>query len=149
MSELSTLGFPYSPLPHPRSTPIIITVVAKALAGAIRRDMNLSSINKIGYKEPTEIQKKVIPYILIGRDILGCAQTGTGKTHTIMGNKEYVGFFNILLEYLTDMKQKVNITIIEIYNDTCYDILNKNNIIYQRLKAHRNMSFFFKMNFNL
>ncbi len=40
----------------------------------------LSSISNIGYKEPTEIQKKAIPNILIGRDILGCAQTGTGKT---------------------------------------------------------------------
>ena len=40
----------------------------------------LQSINEIGYKIPTEIQKKAIPYILIGRDILGCAQTGTGKT---------------------------------------------------------------------
>ena len=40
----------------------------------------LSSVNNIGYIEPTEIQKKVIPYILTGRDILGCAQTGTGKT---------------------------------------------------------------------
>ena len=40
----------------------------------------LSSINNIGYKEPTEIQKKAIPNILIGRDILGCAHTGTGKT---------------------------------------------------------------------
>ena len=40
----------------------------------------LLSINDIGYKEPTEIQIKAIPNILIGRDILGCAQTGTGKT---------------------------------------------------------------------
>ena len=40
----------------------------------------LLSINEIGYKTPTEIQKKAIPYILMGRDILGCAQTGTGKT---------------------------------------------------------------------
>ena len=40
----------------------------------------LSSINEIGYTKPTEIQKKSIPDILIGRDILGCAQTGTGKT---------------------------------------------------------------------
>ena len=40
----------------------------------------LSSINNIGYKKPTEIQKKAIPNILTGRDILGCAQTGTGKT---------------------------------------------------------------------
>lgn len=40
----------------------------------------LSTINEIGYKEPTEIQKKAIPQILMGRDVLGCAQTGTGKT---------------------------------------------------------------------
>ncbi len=40
----------------------------------------LSSINDIGYTKPTEIQKKAIPGILMGRDILGCAQTGTGKT---------------------------------------------------------------------
>ena len=40
----------------------------------------LSSIHDIGYIEPTDIQKKAIPNILIGRDILGCAQTGTGKT---------------------------------------------------------------------
>ena len=40
----------------------------------------LRSINEIGYNKPTEIQKKAIPDILMGRDILGCAQTGTGKT---------------------------------------------------------------------
>ena len=40
----------------------------------------LLSIESIGYIKPTEIQQKAIPNILIGRDILGCAQTGTGKT---------------------------------------------------------------------
>ena len=40
----------------------------------------LYSIDEKGYKEPTEIQKKAIPQILMGRDVLGCAQTGTGKT---------------------------------------------------------------------
>lgn len=33
-----------------------------------------------GYIRATEIQNKAIPYILEGKDILGCAQTGTGKT---------------------------------------------------------------------
>ena len=40
----------------------------------------VSSINEKGYKNPTEIQREAIPHILMGRDILGCAQTGTGKT---------------------------------------------------------------------
>ena len=39
-----------------------------------------SSLNSLGYKEPTPIQMKSIPLALMGRDILGCAQTGTGKT---------------------------------------------------------------------
>jgi ATP-dependent RNA helicase RhlE len=38
------------------------------------------ALNKKGYVEPTPIQEKTIPYILQGRDIFGCAQTGTGKT---------------------------------------------------------------------
>lgn len=33
-----------------------------------------------GYTTPTPIQEQAIPHILQGRDILGCAQTGTGKT---------------------------------------------------------------------
>jgi ATP-dependent RNA helicase RhlE len=48
-------------------------------------DLNLSpqlinSITNQGYTNPTPIQEKAIPPILEGRDILGCAQTGTGKT---------------------------------------------------------------------
>src|SRR3954469_22667193 len=33
-----------------------------------------------GYTAPTPIQAKAIPYVLAGRDLLGLAQTGTGKT---------------------------------------------------------------------
>src|ERR1700688_577797 len=34
----------------------------------------------VGYVEPTPIQAQAIPYVLMGRDVLGSAQTGTGKT---------------------------------------------------------------------
>lgn len=40
----------------------------------------LDTLNEIGYSEPTAIQTQVIPLVLRGRDILGAAQTGTGKT---------------------------------------------------------------------
>jgi ATP-dependent RNA helicase RhlE len=40
----------------------------------------LLAVKKKGYLEPTPIQEKAIPVILQGKDIFGCAQTGTGKT---------------------------------------------------------------------
>ncbi|MDX2017589.1 MAG: DEAD/DEAH box helicase [Planctomycetota bacterium] len=43
-------------------------------------DLILRSLNEQGYSTPTPIQAKSIPPILEGRDVLGCAQTGTGKT---------------------------------------------------------------------
>ncbi len=39
-----------------------------------------NSITVEGYVTPTPIQEQAIPHILQGRDVLGCAQTGTGKT---------------------------------------------------------------------
>ena len=38
------------------------------------------SLSKLGFKRPTDIQYKSIPYILKGEDVLAIAQTGTGKT---------------------------------------------------------------------
>ena len=43
-------------------------------------DELLKSIKACGYENPTPIQEKSIPIILMGRDVLGSAQTGTGKT---------------------------------------------------------------------
>lgn len=40
----------------------------------------LSVVKQAGYREPTPIQVGAIPPILDGRDIVGCAQTGSGKT---------------------------------------------------------------------
>ena len=48
-------------------------------------DLSLSksiqkAVYEMGYLEPTPIQEQSIPSILQGRDLIGCAQTGTGKT---------------------------------------------------------------------
>jgi len=40
----------------------------------------LRAVEEAGYTEPTPIQVEAIPAILSGRDVLGCARTGTGKT---------------------------------------------------------------------
>lgn len=40
----------------------------------------LSAVRDAGYGEPTPIQREAIPIILAGRDVMGLAQTGTGKT---------------------------------------------------------------------
>lgn len=39
-----------------------------------------TALKKQGYSEATPIQERAIPHILAGRDVLGAAQTGTGKT---------------------------------------------------------------------
>ncbi len=39
-----------------------------------------AGIDALGYEEPTPIQQQAIPHVLAGRDVMGLAQTGTGKT---------------------------------------------------------------------
>ncbi|WP_293442862.1 DEAD/DEAH box helicase [Persephonella sp.] len=40
----------------------------------------LKSIERLGFKNPTEVQEKAIPVVLSGKDLIAQAQTGTGKT---------------------------------------------------------------------
>jgi ATP-dependent RNA helicase RhlE len=40
----------------------------------------LAGVAAMGYEAPTPIQEQAIPRVLAGRDVVGCAQTGTGKT---------------------------------------------------------------------
>ncbi|WP_136161475.1 DEAD/DEAH box helicase [Sphingomonas flavalba] len=43
-------------------------------------DELMRAVDEVGYSEPTPIQKQAIPSVLMGRDLIGIAQTGTGKT---------------------------------------------------------------------
>ncbi len=56
----------------------------------------LNSLRNKGYENPTPIQKAAIPELMLGRDLLGQAQTGTGKT---------AAFALPLIEKLTDNKE--------------------------------------------
>ena len=74
------------------STPIIIMTFQDLGLGP----KILSAIEVAGYTEPTPIQAQAIPEILAGRDVIGSAQTGTGKTaafalpalHILKGHKK-------------------------------------------------------------
>ena len=57
----------------------------------------LQALSKEGYTNPTPIQEKSIPVILQKRDLLGCAQTGTGKT---------AAFVLPILQLMYEQKQK-------------------------------------------
>lgn len=50
----------------------------------------------LGYKEPTPIQRQAIPVVLSGNDLIGCAETGTGKT---------AAFLLPILERLSETKR--------------------------------------------
>ncbi len=60
-------------------------------------DELVQGILATGYTAPTEIQSEVIPHAIQGHDIIGCAQTGTGKT---------AAFVLPILNRLTDEKAK-------------------------------------------
>ena len=40
----------------------------------------IEGIEAMGFENPTPVQEQAIPYVLQGKDVIGCAQTGTGKT---------------------------------------------------------------------
>lgn len=42
------------------------------------------ALTEIGFKEPTEVQKRLIPVISKGKSVVGQSQTGSGKTHTFL-----------------------------------------------------------------
>lgn len=57
----------------------------EAPARTVFADLGLSeeilrAVTEAGYQHPTPIQEQAIPVVMMGRDVLGCAQTGTGKT---------------------------------------------------------------------
>src|SRR5699024_12537949 len=70
-SPTATL-FPYTTLFRSKEQ---LSFNSLALAPAL-----LETINKLGYTTPSPIQSSTIPHMLAGKDVIGQAQTGTGKT---------------------------------------------------------------------
>lgn len=105
-------------------------------------DFNLSketikSISEIGFEEPTPIQVSTIPLVLNGRDVVGQAQTGTGKTAAfgipiVEGCKKDRSLFSIVLEPTRELAVQVaqeihkigkykKITVLPVYGGTSID----------------------------
>src|SRR3974377_412510 len=68
------------------------------------KNLNLSApiveaLTAKGYREPTPVQRQCIPVILQGKDLFGCAQTGTGKT---------AAFALPILQLLSEKKSAAN-----------------------------------------
>jgi len=64
----------------PSAATLVPTVAGVAFTDLGLSDSVLKALAGEGYVNPTPIQQKAIPEVLRGRDLLGCAQTGTGKT---------------------------------------------------------------------
>ena len=74
MSEVNTLAADPAALPAAEAAPEI-SFADLGLAPELLR-----AVLEMGYTKPTPIQAKAIPLVIGGKDIMGGAQTGTGKT---------------------------------------------------------------------
>jgi len=72
-------NFPDDP-PSARRAHIFFTPDLMSFSDLGLGDLVLNAVRDAGYTTPTPIQAQAIPVVLMGRDVLGCAQTGTGKT---------------------------------------------------------------------
>lgn len=69
-------------------------------------------------------QKNVMFYVY--------GHTGSGKTHTILGNSNEKGFLELILKDMIHISKFVNVSVMEIHNNKCYDLLNDKKVITQR-----------------
>lgn len=105
----------------------------------------LKALQDKGYEKPTPIQEKAIPLILNNRDVLGCAQTGTGKTAAfaipilqILTEKDHVqqkGKRPIRSLILTPTRE-LAIQIEESFHDYGKHLKLKNTVIFGGVSQH-------------
>ena len=88
-------------------------------------------LSELGYKEPTKIQSLSIPLALMGRDILGCAQTGTGKT---------ASFVLPIIEILNNQKSKARMPRSLILTPT-RELAEQISIYFKKILKNNKLSF--------
>src|SRR4029077_11065084 len=82
------------------------------------RDLGLSealiqTLDELGYEDPTAIQEQAIPELLGGHDVIGQAQTGTGKT---------AAFGLPLLQYLDPADEEVQAVVLTPTRELCIQV---------------------------
>ena len=74
-----------------------MTTNVQEMFGSLLLDKKIvASLTAMGFEEPSPIQEQTIPLVLEGSDVIGQAQTGTGKTATL-----------IYPAIVSDMNQKI------------------------------------------
>ena len=73
----------------------------------------LEALSHLGYEQPTPIQEQTIPLLLEGRDVIGQAQTGTGKT---------AAFGLPLLEYVDPKDPEVQAIVLTPTRELCIQV---------------------------
>lgn len=59
-------------------------------------------------------------------------ETGSGKTHTILGSQNEEGFFKMILQDMIAMDLPIHVSVIQIYNNKFFDVLNNNKVTFQK-----------------
>jgi ATP-dependent RNA helicase DeaD len=89
------------------------TVMAKSFADLGLSESTQQALRDVGYESPSPIQEQAIPALLQGRDVIGQAQTGTGKT---------AAFGLPIMEYLDPSEQVVQALVLTPTRELCIQV---------------------------
>jgi ATP-dependent RNA helicase DeaD len=89
------------------------TVMAKSFADLGLSESTQQALRDVGYESPSPIQEQAIPALLEGRDVIGQAQTGTGKT---------AAFGLPIMEYLDPSEQVVQALVLTPTRELCIQV---------------------------
>src|SRR5208283_4187966 len=87
--------------------------MARTFAELGLSERTLKALQEVGYEAPSPIQEEAIPALLAGRDVIGQAQTGTGKT---------AAFGLPIMEYIDPSQQTVQALVLTPTRELCIQV---------------------------